>query len=62
MESKELASLALYAVALATAAATIALTILENITGKLNITTVVIFLTIGIFCLAVAGINTIKKR
>ena len=62
MKSKEVANTALFAVALAMAAASFALMILTNITGESYISTVITLLTLGLFVIAVAGISSISKN
>ena len=61
MKSKEVANTALFAVALAMAAASFALMILTNITSKSYISTVVTLLAIGLFVFSVAEIRSISK-
>jgi uncharacterized membrane protein len=62
MKSKEVANTALFAVALAMAAASFALMILENITGESYNSTVITLLAIGLFVIAVAGIRSVSKN
>ena len=62
MKSKEVANIALFAVALVMAAASFALTILTNITRESYITTVVILLAIGLFVVSVAEIRSVSKN
>ena len=62
MKTKQVTNLALFAVALAMAAASFVLMILENITSDSYIPIVIILLAIGLFVVAVVGIKkeTIK--
>jgi len=62
MKSKGVANTALFAVALAMAAASFALMFLTTITGESYIPTVVILLAIGLFVVAVAGISSVSKN
>jgi hypothetical protein len=52
----------LFAVALAIAAASFALMILETITSESYISTVITLLAIGLFVIAVAGIISVSKN
>ena len=61
MKSKKVANIALFAIALAMAAASFALMFLTNITSKSYISTVVTLLAIGLFVFSVAEIRSISK-
>jgi hypothetical protein len=58
LESKDLASLALYSVAFAMAVAVFVL----NIIGTFTVSQLVIFLGIGVFAISVAGISSTNKK
>ena len=58
MESKNLSSLALYAVGLAMAVAALVLGMLQTV----SIPTLITFLGIGMFAIAVAGISSVSKK
>ena len=62
MKSKEVANTALFAVALAMAAASFALMILENITCESYNSTDIALLDLGLFVVAVAGIRSVSKN
>jgi len=62
MKSKEVANITLFAIALAMAAASFALTILTNIIGESYISTTVTLLAIGLFVVAVAEIRYVSKN
>lgn len=61
MKLKGVVNTALFAVAIAMAASSFALMILENITGEYYISTIIILLAIGLFVVAVVGISSVSK-
>jgi hypothetical protein len=62
MKSKKVAYIALFAIALAMAAASFALMILTDIIGESYISSVVTLLAIGLFVVSVAEIRFVSKN
>ena len=62
MKSKKVANIALFAIALAMAAASFALMVLTNIIGESYISTVVTLLAIGSFVVSVVEIRSASKN
>ena len=61
MEKKTLVKSILYAVALAMGIAIIVLSFFMSFSCEFNLRHFIVFLAIGVLCLALAGINSIKK-
>jgi len=62
MENKTLVNSVLYAVALAMGVAIIVLSFLMDFSCEFNLRYFIVFLAIGVLCLALAGINNLKKQ
>jgi len=61
MENKTLVTSILYAVALAMGVAIIVLSFFMSFSCEFNLRYFIVFLAVGVLCLALAGINNLKK-